>query len=501
MKTLRQLMTGCELLVRTHQVHARPNFAFYLNPNCTKFDLYTHLHDNFAFTGDFTEFQPKIPSLSCFSSQMHSGSRQTSSGSGGRRHSRICKSKVKLQSCASVARHPLERLSIRRTRLIQSDCEGEMAQLVRTRIYGPDGPWFEADLCLGLATWQYLNPRASFGLHGSWKPKGCYNGSAVRARIYWPKVRGSNPTSASRHLLSRLGQPGSISALVFSLGGMAARRRKGDTAKQCECDYPERRMNGVMSLSLRANQPLVAKMLWVQNSEFLMILHMSETAVQCFSASHRLGNLAVPQPSCFLRVTCELDTKRIFQLNNRLPTTGFACLADHQIGQVHRFSKSPSFHQTYVLLEHKLQQLSEIHSFANKFGFPRDLAGTQLNFSFVMFLGNRMCCTRPPHVATQYTTRKVAEKSSTAHDRFRPSWGSSGGHSPRVSVKLMFYLNTNCTKLAKYTHLQTNLILTGDSPGTQLSLSFVKFLYQNQICLQLSISRQIFPTFYSLEHT
>ncbi|KAG5443317.1 hypothetical protein CSKR_107291 [Clonorchis sinensis] len=35
----------------------------------------------------------------------------------------------------------------------------------------------------------------------------------------------------------------------------------------------------------------------------------------------------------------------------------------------------------------------------------------------------------------------VAENSSTAHDRFRPSWGSSGRRSPRVSVNLMFYLN------------------------------------------------------------
>ncbi|KAG5453542.1 hypothetical protein CSKR_112784, partial [Clonorchis sinensis] len=31
----------------------------------------------------------------------------------------------------------------------------------------------------------------------------------------------------------------------------------------------------------------------------------------------------------------------------------------------------------------------------------------------------------------------VAENSSTAHDRFRPSWGSSGRRSPRVSVNLI----------------------------------------------------------------
>ncbi|KAG5450703.1 hypothetical protein CSKR_102923 [Clonorchis sinensis] len=46
------------------------------------------------------------------------------------------------------------------------------------------------------------------------------------------KVRGSNPTSASRLPLSRLGQPGSISALVLPSGGMAARHRKGVTAER-----------------------------------------------------------------------------------------------------------------------------------------------------------------------------------------------------------------------------------------------------------------------------
>ncbi|KAG5448124.1 hypothetical protein CSKR_106376 [Clonorchis sinensis] len=53
---------------------------------------------------------------------------------------------------------------------------------------------------------------------------------------------------------------------------------------------------------------------------------------------------------------------------------------------------------------------------------------------------------------------QVAENSSTAHDWFRPSWGSSGRRSPRVSVNLMFYLNPNWTVFDKYTHLQINLV-------------------------------------------
>ncbi|KER24477.1 hypothetical protein T265_07847 [Opisthorchis viverrini] len=46
------------------------------------------------------------------------------------------------------------------------------------------------------------------------------------------KVRGSNPTSATRLPLFRLGQPGSISALVLPSGSMAARHRKGVTAER-----------------------------------------------------------------------------------------------------------------------------------------------------------------------------------------------------------------------------------------------------------------------------
>ncbi|KAG5453958.1 hypothetical protein CSKR_110042 [Clonorchis sinensis] len=55
----------------------------------------------------------------------------------------------------------------------------------------------------------------------------------------------------------------------------------------------------------------------------------------------------------------------------------------------------------------------------------------------------------------------VAENSSTAHDRFRPSWGSSGRRNPRVSVNLMFYLSPAWAVFEKYTNLQINLVLRG----------------------------------------
>ncbi|KAG5444023.1 hypothetical protein CSKR_106202 [Clonorchis sinensis] len=46
------------------------------------------------------------------------------------------------------------------------------------------------------------------------------------------KDRGSNPTSASRLPLSRLRQPGSVLALVQPSGGMAVRHRRGATAER-----------------------------------------------------------------------------------------------------------------------------------------------------------------------------------------------------------------------------------------------------------------------------
>ncbi|KER34009.1 hypothetical protein T265_00203 [Opisthorchis viverrini] len=60
----------------------------------------------------------------------------------------------------------------------------------------------------------------------------------------------------------------------------------------------------------------------------------------------------------------------------------------------------------------------------------------------------------------QETTHKVTENSLTVHDRFRPSWGSSGRRSLRVSVNLMFYLNPYWTVFEKYTHLQIGFLIS-----------------------------------------
>ncbi|KAG5454088.1 hypothetical protein CSKR_112634 [Clonorchis sinensis] len=53
------------------------------------------------------------------------------------------------------------------------------------------------------------------------------------------------------------------------------------------------------------------------------------------------------------------------------------------------------------------------------------------------------------------TTRKVAENSLTANGRIHPNSGSSCKRTLRVSTNLMFYLNPNCVKLAKYAYVYT----------------------------------------------
>ncbi|KAG5452375.1 Glycerate kinase [Clonorchis sinensis] len=61
-------------------------------------------------------------------------------------------------------------------------------------------------------------------------------------------VPGSNPTSASRLPLSRLGRPGNIPALVFPSGGMAARHPRNATAKWLDPHLKRRQTSEQLSL-------------------------------------------------------------------------------------------------------------------------------------------------------------------------------------------------------------------------------------------------------------
>ncbi|KAG5454454.1 hypothetical protein CSKR_113119 [Clonorchis sinensis] len=146
------------------------------------------------------------------------------------------------------------------------------------------------------------------------------------------------------------------------------------------------------------------------------------------------------------------------------PKTGFALLGAHQIiGQGSNTLICISFTKLniYLLLERvflnfpgysltatqmQANATKRLHKFHNGSHFSRDAKRIYEKAYY-------------SHASSVVSTATlvVAENCSRAHDWFRPSWGSSHIRTPRVSVNLMFYLKPNCTKLAKYTHLQTNL--------------------------------------------
>ncbi|KAG5443027.1 hypothetical protein CSKR_109334 [Clonorchis sinensis] len=75
------------------------------------------------------------------------------------------------------------------------------------------------------------------------------------------------------------------------------------------------------------------------------------------------------------------------------------------------------------------------------------------------------------------------------HDRFRPPWSSLGKCSPRVSVNLNFYLKPNCTELAKYTHLLTNLVGTPLDRASQIHSHLRKLVRRSQEVTAEQLSR------------
>ncbi|KER31347.1 hypothetical protein T265_02398 [Opisthorchis viverrini] len=86
------------------------------------------------------------------------------------------------------------------------------------------------------------------------------------------KVRGSNPTSATRLPLSRLGQPDSIPALVLPSSGLAV-RLEARWSKWLEREFSDRKFRGSNPTSASLDFPCLG---W--------------------------GNLVVSQPSCFLQL-------------------------------------------------------------------------------------------------------------------------------------------------------------------------------------------------------
>ncbi|KER28153.1 hypothetical protein T265_04983 [Opisthorchis viverrini] len=81
---------------------------------------------------------------------------------------------------------------------------------------------------------------------------------------------------------------------------------------------------------------------------------------------------------------------------------------------------------------------------SNTLDLPTDLLWLSYYMSF---------STKPDPI----TSNTVAKYSSNTHDRFFPSWDSSSKRITRVSINLMPRLKPDCTKLAKYTQLETKL--------------------------------------------
>ncbi|KER22116.1 hypothetical protein T265_09713 [Opisthorchis viverrini] len=90
----------------------------------------------------------------------------------------------------------------------------------------------------------------------------------------------------------------------------------------------------------------------------------------------------------------------------------------------------------------------------------------------------------------------VAENSSAAHNRFRPSWGLSSRRSPRVSNNLMFYLNPDFTRSYRIKSIFPGTIYERSQSGlatTGLN-SQVKTLLENTNI----INYQILPNNYQI---
>ncbi|KAG5451073.1 hypothetical protein CSKR_105579, partial [Clonorchis sinensis] len=77
---------------------------------------------------------------------------------------------------------------------------------------------------------------------------------------------------------------------------------------------------------------------------------------------------------------------------------------------------------------------------------------------FLVFIGLELReVTTPSEFIQEQSKRNVAETSSTAHDRFRPSWGSSGRRSPRFSVNCMFHVNPVRTSSASRIYMYRDI--------------------------------------------
>ncbi|KER33118.1 hypothetical protein T265_12694, partial [Opisthorchis viverrini] len=136
----------------------------------------------------------------------------------------------------------------------------------------------------------------------------------------------------------------------------------------------------------------------------------------------------------------------------RQPTTGFALLGAHQVGE---------FPLTFYLSSN----FQAIHSFAISHIVPTETCLCAAH-SAVKYHKREIQLSRRAtwmSVNRRNTLLQRLPKNPAAHGRFRPSWGSSGRRSLGASVNGMFHLKQNWTCFDKYSHVNTNLIWTGHS--------------------------------------
>ncbi|KER26734.1 hypothetical protein T265_06096 [Opisthorchis viverrini] len=162
-------------------------------------------------------------------------------------------------------------------------------------------------------------------------------------RVRWPeclereftnrKVRGSNPTSASRFPLSRLGQPGSIPALVLPSGSVAVGHQKGATAEGLNDLWYTGRTNAIgpeerQSCHSDSSLPLLYRVRWLEclEREFIdrKICGSNPTSVSRLPLSRlgQPGNIpALVPPSCGMAARYRMNMLQK-RPELRIPLTG-----------------------------------------------------------------------------------------------------------------------------------------------------------------------------------
>ncbi|KER33182.1 hypothetical protein T265_00879 [Opisthorchis viverrini] len=255
------------------------------------------------------------------------------------------------------------------------------------------------------------------------------------------EVCGSSPTSASRLPLCKFGQPGSIPALVLHSGGMVVWHRKGAIAGRFFnlVDHS----NGLFFLvecssqiSIHTAKELTDK-IWRDSSSGQSANLLTGKSVVRTRPLHLvftclgLGSLTVSQPLYFLWVARQLGSERVLQLNDFSPNR--KKITNDQGSLSRGVHSDPQFF-------HHIKRSPLSVRLVSKPRRPPNRASAALSQPTWEFISPATTTTSEPD---------VVGNSSTAHERFRPSWGLSRRRSPRVSVNLMFYLNPSWNTLIR----------------------------------------------------